>query len=211
MLEEGWKGSLGEGATHHLALGNPSGSHLVDDRTRGHHADQQVGDDQADQHREEHQPDPSALETVAEELYLRPISVGLAQFPDLYPEQEETERMDDATGTGQHSVDADPFLERLAGRTNQSESGHGGTEDRHQQQKWADGMAGQHVVLAGPPKQAAGPDAQQQQKPEVPTDDQELGHALSSIVGEGVVSSTGQQKRVARYQVPAAASEMPAW
>ena len=64
----------------------------------------------------------------------------------------QTERMDDAAGTGQHPVDTDPFLERFAGGTDQRKSGHGGTEDRHQQQEWTDGVASQHVVLAGASK-----------------------------------------------------------
>ena len=72
-------------------------------------------------------------------------------------------------------------------------------------------MAGQHVVLACSTKKTACSDAEKEEKEKITTDDEKLCHYAVSLLWADGAWSDGQQKRVARYHVNAAAREMQAW
>ena len=124
----------------------------VDNRSRSHHPDQQVRNDQSNENREQNYPDLVAFQSVTEILDLRRIAVLASQVPELDSEHKETERVNDTAGGCQQTVDSGTDLVCFSSRTDQCKGCHRRSEQRHQQHEGSDRVTGQHVILAGATK-----------------------------------------------------------
>src|SRR5690606_40590934 len=140
------------------------------------HAHRDADHDERHDDDEKEEAQRVGLVAVAEVLELGDVSESLPEAPDLRPDEEEDERMDDPRPGSQEAVDADADLERLPGAPHEGERRHRRPEDRHEEHEWADAAAREEVVARGAPKQPARARAQDEEKPEVEEDDDEGRH-----------------------------------
>ena len=108
---------------------------VLNDRPGAEDIEHHVGNDQANEDREEEVTQHVALKTIAEELDLRAIAEAFAVVPELGADQEETGRVHQARPGGHLPIDANPAFEGLPGAAQQRQGGHRGAEDGHHQQE----------------------------------------------------------------------------
>ena len=66
------------------------------------------------------------------------VAVALSDGPELDSDEKETSGVNETRRGGHEAVSSDPGTEGLAGGTDESESGHGGSKDRHEKHEGAD-------------------------------------------------------------------------
>ena len=74
-------------------------------------------------------------------------AIALAQGPKGQPYQEEASRMYESRRRSDLPVSPDPHSKRLRGATYHGECGHGGAEDRHEEDRGANLAAGDEIVV----------------------------------------------------------------
>jgi len=136
--EPGWNGSVGgpfgkDAGDGPFCFGDTfDGFGCADD------PDEEVGDDEEDKDGEEEVAECFGIKAGAEVLDLGNVAVALSDGPELDSDEKETSGVNETRRGGHEAVSSDPGTEGLAGGTDESESGHGGSKDRHEKHEGAD-------------------------------------------------------------------------